>query len=789
MTEIPLRHNINMKDSPKTKKQLIEELQEARQRLDALEAPEAERQQAEEALRESEEKYRTLVDNSIIGIVNVDLSGKITYVNKTILQSTGYSRDELVGKNGFSIGLIPPDTIKVLRKRMKEKLLGQPPGRLEIQFKRKDGVWIWLQLRGSLLRIRNIPVGIQIVGEDITEYKRAEEALRESEEKFYKAFHSSPQAIIITTLKDGRFIEVNDSHQRITGHSHKELIGRTSADIDAWVYPGDRRRVIKTLKEKGRINNEEIEFRKKSGETYTGLFSAELINIGGEKCIISSVLDITNRKQMEEALANEAIRRRILVDESLDGIVVLNENAGVIEANQRFAEMLGYSPDEVRELHTWDWDTQWSREELLEMGRNVDAKGLRLETRHRCKDGTFIDVDISINGAVVVGQKLIFCVCRDVTKRKEMEEALRESEEKFSKAFRSSPVFFVITRLSDGTFLDVNDSFTRATGYTHEELIGNSSLEMGIWGKPGDREKMLKLLKKNGRVSNEEYELRTKSGEVRTMLFSAEQIILGQELCLLCVSTDITEYRQMEAQAREAEYLRELDRLRTELLANISHELRTPLAGIKGFATMLLDYEDRLKHHEKREYLQTIDKNTDRLVELIEQLLEMSRLEAGMLSINLKPASILKLCRDTIHEVRIRSTTHEFTLDVPPKLPRANVDARRIRQVLDNIIDNSLKYSEAGTEINLAVRPEGRELLFTVTDHGAGIPPHDLPRVFNRMFRSSRKPGVAGAGLGLSICKGLVVAHGGRIWIESEEGQGTRCFFTLPLDNGKGKPT
>ncbi|MBA7694595.1 Adaptive-response sensory-kinase SasA [subsurface metagenome] len=499
-----------------------------------------ERKQVEEALRESGKEYRTLVEEAIVGIMNVDITGKITYVNKTILQATGYSWEELVGKNAFRLGLVSGETIKVLRKRMKEKLLGQPPGLMEIQYQRKDGEWIWLQIRGRLLRTHNIPVGIQIIGEEITE-------------------------------------------------------------------------------------------------------------------------------------------------------------------------------------------------------------------------------------------------------RKQAEEALRESEEKFSKAFRSSPEIITISRLSDGTFLEVNDSFTRVTGYTRKEITDHSSLELDIWVKPGDGQKMLKLLKEKGRVSNEEYSFRTKSGDIRTMLFSAEQINIGHEVCLLAIAVDITELRKIEVQAREAEYLRELDRLRTELLANISHELRTPLASIKGFATMLLDYDRRLKHDEKRDYLETIDKNTDRLVELIEQLLEMSRLEAGMLSITKKPTSISRLCREIIAEARVRSSTHKFTLDIPAKLPRVNFDGKRIWQVLDNIIDNAVKYSDDGTEVNLTVRQEGPELLFTVTDHGIGIPRNDLPRVFNRMFHSPKKSGATGAGLGLSICKGLVEAHGGKIWIESEEGKGTSCFFTLPLDTGKGE--
>ncbi|GAH85533.1 unnamed protein product, partial [marine sediment metagenome] len=194
--------------------------------------------------------------------------------------------------------------------------------------------------------------------------------------------------------------------------------------------------------------------------------------------------------------------------------------------------------------------------------------------------------------------------------------------------------------------------------------------------------------------------------------------------------TSETERKQAEEAAREAETLRELDRLRTELLANISHELRTPLASIKGYATMLLDYDRRLKRDEKREYLETIDKNTNRLVELIEQLLDMSRLNAGILSIDKAPTTTInKLCREVIAEAQVRSPTHRIVPELPGRLLKVNIDARRIRQVLDNLIGNAVKYSEAGTEVTVAARRIERELLISVADQGVGIPEKDLPRV------------------------------------------------------------
>jgi sigma-B regulation protein RsbU (phosphoserine phosphatase) len=251
------------------------------------------------------------------------------------------------------------------------------------------------------------------------------------------------------------------------------------------------------------------------------------------------------------------------------------------------------------------------------------------------------------------------------------------------------------------------------------------------------------------------------------------------------------ERKQAEEKAHEAEALRELDRLRTELLSNVSHELRTPLATIKGYSTMLLDYDMRLRRDEKRRYLRFIDRATGRLVELIDQLLDMSRLESGLIEMNTAPTNISRLIREVVSEAHVRKPQRQLVLDLPQKLPKLTIDARHIQQVLDNLIDNAIKYSGEDTEVVVSARQVDHEVLVSVVDQGIGIPAEELPKVFDRMYRTRRRrvTKIAGAGLGLPICKRLIEAHGSKIWIESEEGKGTACFFTLPLgseENGNG---
>ena len=167
--------------------------------------------------------------------------------------------------------------------------------------------------------------------------------------------------------------------------------------------------------------------------------------------------------ESERALEDEVYRRRLLLEQSRDGIVVIDQNGKVYETNQKFSDMLGYPPGETLQLYVWDWDTQWNREVLLEMIRTVDASGDHFETRHRRKDGTFYDVEISTNGAVYAGQKLVFCVCRDITERKSAEQ----EREKLKNELLQAQKMEAIGQLAGGVAHDFNNILTAIIGYGH----------------------------------------------------------------------------------------------------------------------------------------------------------------------------------------------------------------------------------------------------------------------------------------------------------------------------------
>ncbi len=247
------------------------------------------------------------------------------------------------------------------------------------------------------------------------------------------------------------------------------------------------------------------------------------------------------------------------------------------------------------------------------------------------------------------------------------------------------------------------------------------------------------------------------------------------------IANAITNARLLE-EASSARALRELDTLRTELLANVSHELRTPLAAIKGFASSLLQKDIQFDDETRQSFIQTIDSESDRLSHMIEDLLLMSKIEAGVYKARKEiydMAEIVGTIKDRLYNIAIK---HHLKIALPDQLPQISVDGPRIGEVISNLVENAVKYSPDGSEINIGFELQGDMLEAHVKDHGAGIPAEYQSMVFDRFNQLASKNGQRkGSGLGLSICRGIIESHGGKIWVESETGKGTCFRFTLPV--------
>ena len=632
------------------------------------------RKRSQEALRESESNYRALFQTMVQGVVYQDKNGNIISANPAAERILGLSLDQMTGRTSSdprwkSIkedgsefpGEEHPAMVSL---RTGEPVSGVPMGVFNPVV--EEYRWIIINSVPEFREGDTKAYRVYTTFSDVTERIKHLEVIRQSEEKFFKAFRASPDSILITTLKDAIIIDTNDGYQQQSGFSREEVIGKKIADLHHWVIPEDRQKAIELIQKQGYLRNREVQLRAKTGQIHDVLLSAELITIDGETCMISVAHDITERKKAEEALKESAAQLQGILRAAPIGIALVKDRAA-LWVNEHLCKLIGYSSEEL----------------------------------------------VGVSGRI-----------------------LYASEEEF-------------TRVGQ-----------------------NIENHIGLYGK-GEIE--TQLLSKNGRIID--------VLSISTPL-DPDDITAGNIVTIM----DITERKKAQERERETKNLRELDRLRTELLANVSHELRTPLASIKGFTTVMMDYEKKLTSGEKRDYLEIIDNNADRLSELIEQLLVMSRLGAGLLTIEKERYDIRQLCRDVVAEAKIRIPEYRFILKLPASLPRVDIDAKRIRQVLDNLVDNAVKNSPPDSKISISAQKDTDKVLVTVTDQGLGIPAEDQPRIFDRMFHTERKHkrGRSGAGLGLSICKGLVEAHDGRIWIESEESKGTRCFFTLPIHSAGG---
>ncbi len=378
-------------------------------------------------------------------------------------------------------------------------------------------------------------------------------------------------------------------------------------------------------------------------------------------------------------------------------------------------------------------------------------------------------------------------------------QQLSESEEKFRAAFKTSPDSLHICRLSDGQFIEINKGFTDFSGYNQEDIAQKTCQELGLWEDKGNLDEFNRHLDEKGRVENQKAKFRTKNGELKYGLISATKIDLQSESHILTIIKDITSLIKTQQDLIEAkERAEEADQLKTAFLANISHEIRTPMNGIIGFS-QLLDNEN-LSSDERKQFISIINKSSEQLLRIIDDIIDISKIEANQLRIYQNECKLNTLISEL--EV-VFNKNKEFSgkghLEIKTHyglesgFDKVLTDESRIRQILNNLIWNAVKYTDEGY-INIGYKYLENEttpyLRFFVEDTGIGIPKDSLNNIFNRFHQGdlTLKNKLGGTGLGLTISKGLVELLQGDMWVESEPGKGSVFYFTIPYTVSGAKP-
>jgi len=627
------------------------------------------------------------------------------------------------------------------------------------------------QLTGELVVLRR---EVEELRKLVLGRKAIEDALQESEKFTSSLLETSPIAILVTN-PDTSIRYVNSALEKLTQFSTEELIGRKAPY--PWCPTEEPDETVGGLDEarRSRARRRQRLFRKKNGtQFWVEVTLAPVRRNGKLKYYLENWIDITERKQAEHFL-----NRRIKELVCHYGIAKVATRADITfdEVFQKVADLLPMAcqfPEITCArivIHGREFKTANYRKSPWQQSSSIRWHGVRigvievnyLEERAGIDQGLFLREER-------LSLEVVAATVGEIAER-------MHAGELFAILSNSSPVGVYIVR--DGKFEYVNPEFQESTGYTESELLGTNSLGLV---HPEDRSQVrrnsTKMLK--GQLSSPyEYRCLRKDGQVRWIMETVTSITYEGRRAALGYYMDITERKELEWDLIK---YKELDELKRNLLSTVSHELRTPLGNIKGYANMLIDYQHKLSDAQKREFILGIEKDADRLTGFVSDLLNLSRLEAGLLKVEKKPRSSARLLREVVAEARIRSPRHQIVLRVAERLPRVSIDVGRIKQVLDNLIDNAGKYSAEGTEIAVSARQADGGILVGVSDRGMGIPARDLEKVFSPMYRIEHKQAekVSGLGLGLSVCKGLVEAHGGRIWIESEVGAGSTCWFTLP---------
>ncbi|MCX8033247.1 MAG: PAS domain S-box protein [Thermoleophilia bacterium] len=480
---------------------------------------------------------RVAMDRAGDYIFWLDREGRFVFVNDSACRFFGRPREELVESQAKQF-------LPELSRRWGEIWTTvEREGRIRTETELRDysGRSIaaeislsWLDHEGSKYLLA--------IARDITQRKRVLKELRLTQ---YSVDHAALQLFWVGA--DGRIAYASDSTCKQLGYTQQELVGKSIYEIDPfmptpWDVPMTR------LRTEG-IRHVETSHRTKDGRLIPVEVTAHYMQYEGEEYAFIFAYDISERKETERRLQEEMDRRRILVEQSRDGIVVLDETGAVVEANEEYARQLGYSLEEVLKLHLWDWNTDYTKEELLALLKEVGpgGQGHHFETRHRRKDGSYIAVELSNNGAIIGGKKYIFCIVRDITERKKMERSLRLAQ--FSLDHSGGMVFWLD---AEGRIVETNASTCEQLGYTVAELQGKS-MRLVDPGFPEDLSKRWQLLREKKTLTFETVH-RTKDGRDIPVEVTANHVEFEGEEYSFQFARDITERKRLEKKLRLTQY-------------------------------------------------------------------------------------------------------------------------------------------------------------------------------------------------------------------------------------------
>jgi PAS domain S-box-containing protein len=779
-----------------------------------LEQELVERKRTEVALRESEERYRLLVDSSPYGM-SIHQDGKVAFVNQAaVVQMRATSAEELIGKPIHSF--VHPETWDATRSRVQRMLQGEPgmyP--VEDRYVRLDGSIFPVQVTAAPFTFKG-RTAIQIIALDISARKQAEEAAHRLDFQVRLILEAAGEGILGLNAA-GAHTFVNPMAAKILGYTIEELIGQPSHTLwhyarpDGKPYPVQECQIYTTLQD-GRNHNGEEYFWRKDGSGFPVEFTSIPIREGEH--VIGAVVtfrDITERKQAEKAMRDSEERYRLLFERHPLPMWVLDPiSLRFLAVNDVASKHYGYSRAEFLAMSIWDIrpieDISRLEENLSRTLQHQERTGF---WKHRKKDGTLIDVEIISHAVTFLDQPARLVLANDVTARKQAEAALHESE-RFARATVDALSAEIAILDETGTIIAVNQAwraFAAANtppGMQAQVAEGTNYLAVCEQAYGPNAEEAPTIADGIHAVMNgeqEEFWLEypcSSPNEQRWFNVRVTRFPNAGPLRIVVAHENITLRKRVEAALLEERALLEqrvaertialthAAQLKDEFLASMSHELRTPLTAVLGITEALQEEIYGPITERQRASLQRIVESGNHLLALINDILDVAKIGAGTITLEYDSVLIESLCQASLRMIREAALKKKLTVKsaIDPAVTFLSADTRRLKQILANLLSNAVKFTPIGGSIGLEVVGDvSRQAVdLTVWDSGIGIAQQDLGRLFQPFVQLDSRLArqYNGTGLGLTLVYQMAELHGGSVRVASEPGVGSRFTVSLP---------
>jgi PAS domain S-box-containing protein len=768
----------------------------------------SERKHMELIVKESKEKYQSIIETIHEGYYEVDLNGHLTFASDALCKFIGYSQDELLGQ---SYKIITDKKVRKLVFKTFNKVFNTEiqQNLFQFQVKRKNGEKAFFETSVYLKYDTNSKkIGFYGIVRDITERKKVEDVeekfkielaqtvrlrtkeLEESEEKYSNLFQHSNDGIFFHDL-EGNIIDANQKVLEQFGYDKSEILTLQVPQLHPISDLVESKKAFNKISKKGFVRFE-INFKKKSGEIFPAEVSSSLFTIGGKKFIQGVVRDITTRKQSESKLIESEEKYRNMVNNLDLGFFQVNWQGDLLDYNPAFRFILGFEPTEsILNINVKDfWQKPAERDNyLISLKKEGFIKNYIVHSKK--KNGQ--KIVLQLNSHLIendIGEPIkIQGLISDITEKFELEEKVKVSENRYRNLIESVP--FSISLIDQkGIVMYCNPATVKLLGYSEEELIGNEFRKLPAIN-PTYLPMMLERFKKviKGEVLPPfDVELYKKDGNLIWISYQTSLVKLGEEFLVQAILNEITERKRADFLINEEILkLKELDQIRKDLISRVSHELKTPLVSVCGASELLLElFKDETKT-DIIELIEMIEKGGARLKHLVENLLDVTRIEYNKFELEKEPINISEILDDCAKEMMylIRRRKIELNLDIPDKL-EANVDRIRIEQVVLNLLSNAIKNTPPSGIIVMKLYKKRGWVEFTIKDTGIGLTREEMDRLFTRFGKIERYGegleyiDIQGSGLGLYISKEILDLHGGQIWAESA-GRDKGCTFTIKL--------